>query len=134
MKKLDKPTIVIIGIIAIFLLFIICMIHYGNRSTENTFQLSEVNDGVYAIYYNTHSRVPAQNYEVITVRCTGNIYTFKGSVQISYVDTEPYATVKQYNLVNSDEVHIYVPKGTVAYEESVNISRWKANSIGRNGG
>ena len=131
MKKLDKPTIVIIGIIAIFLLFIICMIHYGNQSTENTFRLSEVNDGVYAIYYNTHSRVPAQNYEVITVCCNGNIYTFKGSVQISYVDTEPYATVKQYNLVNSDEVHIYVPKGTVAYEESINIGRQKAKFIGK---
>ena len=123
MKKLDKPTIVISGIIAVFLLFIACMIHYGNRSTENTFQLSEVNDGVYAIYYNTHSRVPSENYEVITVCFNGNIYTFKGSVQISYINTEPYATVKQYNLVNSDEVHIYVPKGTVAYEESVNISR-----------
>ena len=123
MKKIDKPTVIIIGIISAFILFIVCMIHDGNRSTENTFQLSEVNDGVYAIYYSTHSRVPAQNYEVITVCCNGNIYTFKGSVQISYVDTEPYATVKQYNLVNSDEVHIYVPKGTVSYEESVNISR-----------
>ena len=122
-KKIDKSTVIIIGIISAFVLFIICMIYYGNRSTENTFQLSEVNDGVYAIYYSTHSRVPAQNYEVITVCCNGNIYTFKGSVQISYVDTEPYATMKQYNLVNSDEVHIYVPKGTVAYEESVNIGR-----------
>ena len=122
-KKIDKSTVIIIGIISAFVLFIICMIHYGNRSTENIFQLSEVNDGVYAIYYSTHSRVPAQNYEVITVCCNGNIYTFKGSVQISYVDTEPYATVKQYNLVNSDEVHIYVLKGTVAYEESVNIGR-----------
>ena len=122
-KKIDKSTVIIIGIISAFILFIACMIHYGNRSTENTYRLSEVNDGVYAIYYNTHSRVPAQNYEVITVCCNGNIYTFKGSVQISYVDTEPYATVKQYNLVNSDEVHIYVPKGTVLYEESINISR-----------
>ena len=122
-KKIDKPTVIIVGIVSIFILFIVCMIYYGNRSIENTFQLSEVNDGVYAIYYNTHSRVPAQNYEVITVCCNGNIYTFKGSVQISYVDTEPYATVKQYNLVNSDEVHIYVPKGTVAYKESVNIGR-----------
>ena len=123
MKKIDKPTVIIIGIVSVFILFIVCMIHYGNRSTENTYRLSEVNDGVYAIYYSTHSRVPAQNYEVITVCCNGNIYTFKGSVQISYVDTEPYATVKQYNLVNSDEVHIYVPKGTVSYEESINISR-----------
>lgn len=123
MKKLDKPTIVIIGIITAFLLFIVCVVHYGNQSTENTYQLSEINEGVYAIYYNTHSRVPAQNYEVVTVCCNGNIYTFKGDVQISYVDTEPYITVKQYNLVNSDEVCIYVPKGTVVYEESVNIGR-----------
>ena len=122
-NKINKSIVIIIGIISAFVFFIICMIQYGNRSTENTFQLSEVNDGVYAIYYSTHSRVPSQNYEVITVCCNGNIYTFKGSVQISYVDTEPYATVKQYNLVNSDEVHIYVPKGTVAYEESVNIGR-----------
>ena len=122
-KKIDKSTVIIIGIISAFILFIVCMIHYGNRSTENTFQLSEVNDGVYAIYYSTHSRVPAQNYEVITVCCNGNIYTFNGDVQISYVDTEPYAIVKQYNFVNSDEVHIYVPKGTVAYEESINIGR-----------
>ena len=123
MKKIDKPTVIIIGIISAFVLFIICMIHYGNQSTENTFQLSEVNDGVYAIYYSTHSRVPAQNYEAITVCCNGNIYTFKGSVQISYVDTEPYAIVKQYNVVNSDDVHIYVPKGTVSYEKSVNIGK-----------
>lgn len=123
MKKLDKPTIVIIGIIVAFLLFIVCVVHYGNQSTENTYQLSEINEGVYVIYYNTHSRVPAQNYEVVTVCCNGNIYTFKGDVQISYVDTEPYITVKQYNLVNSDEVCIYVPKETVAYEESVNIGR-----------
>lgn len=123
MKKLNKLTIVIIGIITALLLFIVCMIHYGNQSTENTYQLSEINEGAYVIYYNTHSRVPAQNYEVAIVCCNGNIYTFKGDVQISYVGTDPYATVKQYNLVNSDEVHIYVPKGTVAYEESVNIGK-----------
>ena len=123
MKKVDKPIVIIVGLISAFILSIICMIRYGNQSTENTFQLSEVNDGVYAIHYNTHSRVPSENYEVITVCCNGNIYTFKGSVQISYVDIEPYATVKQYNFVDSDEVHIYVPKGTVIYEESVNISR-----------
>ena len=123
MKKLDKPTIVIIGIITAFLLFIVCVVHYGNQSTENTYQLSEINEGVYAIYYNTHSRVPAQNYEVVTVCCNGNIYTFKGDVHITYVYTETDIKVKQYNLVNNDEVCIYVPKGTVVYEESVNIGR-----------
>lgn len=50
MKKIDKSTVIIVGIVSIFILFIVYMIHYGNQSTENTFQLSEVNDGVYAIY------------------------------------------------------------------------------------
>lgn len=99
------------------------MVCYGNQNTENIYQLSEVNDGMYVIYYNAYSRVPANNYEVAMVCCNGDIYTFKGSIQISYTNTKPYIVVKQYNLVNSDEAHIYVPKGTVSYEESVNISR-----------
>lgn len=123
MKKVDKVTVIFVGVIVAFVLFVVSGIHYGNQYTESTHQLSEVNNGVYAIYYNTHSRVPADNYEVVTVCYNGNIQTFKGCVQISYVDTKPYIKVKQYNRVNSDEVHIYVPKGTVAYEESVNIGR-----------
>lgn len=123
MKKNDSVTVIFIGMIIAFVLFVVGMIHYGNQYTESTYQLSEVNNGVYVIYYNTHSRVPAYNYEVVTVCCNDNIQTFNGCVQISYVDTKPYIKVKQYNRVNSDEVHIYVPKGTVAYEESVNIGR-----------
>lgn len=123
MKKITKADIPIITLIVAFFTFIACLIFIYCKTTEYRYDLQEVDTGVYAIYYNTHSRVPAQNYEVVTVCCNGNIYTFKGDVQISYVDTEPYITVKQYNLVNSDEVCIYVPKGTVAYEESVNIGR-----------
>lgn len=123
MKKIDKPTMVIIGIIAVLLLFIGCMIHYGNQHTEHKYSLSEMNDGVYAIYYNTHSRVPADNYEVVTLCCEGNIYTFKGDVFISFTDGEPYAKVKNYNMVNADDIYVYVPHGTVNYAESVNIGR-----------
>lgn len=123
MKKIDKSTAVTIGIIAVFLLFIGCMIHYGNQYTEHKYSLSEMNDGVYAIYYNTHSRVPAQNYEVITLCCEGNLYTFTGNVYISFTDSEPYAKVKNYNRVNDDEIYVYVPQGTVNYQESVNIGR-----------
>ncbi len=123
MKKFDKPTVVIIGIIVAFLLFIGSMIHYGNQYTEHKYSLTEMNDGVYAIYYNTHSRVPADNYEVVTLCCEGNIYTFKGSVYISFTDGEPYAKVMNYNMVNGDKIYVYVPQGTVNYQESVNIGR-----------
>ena len=123
MKKISMGDISITTLIIAFFTFIICLIFICSKTTEYRYDLQEVDSGVYAIYYNTYSRVPAQNYEVITVCSNNSIYTFKGNIQISYVDTKPYATVKQCNLANSDEVYIYVPKGTVAYEESVNIGR-----------
>ena len=123
MKKISMWDISITTLIIAFFTFIICLIFICSKTTEYRYDLQEVDSGVYAIYYNTYSRVPAQNYEVITVCSNNSIYTFKGNIQISYVDTKPYAIVKQCNLMNSDEVHIYVPKGTVAYEESVNIGR-----------
>ena len=123
MKKISMGDISITTLIIAFFTFIICLIFICSKTTEYRYDLQEVDNGVYAIYYNTYSRVPAQNYEVITVCSNNSIYTFKGNIQISYVDTKPCAIVKQCNLMNSDEVHIYVPKGTVAYEESVNIGR-----------
>ena len=123
MKKISMVDISIITLITAFFTFIICLIFICSKTTEYRYDLQEVDNGVYAIYYNTYSRVPAQNYEVVTVCSNNSIYTFKGNIQISYVDTKPYATVKQCNLVNSDEIYICVPKGTVAYEESVNIGR-----------
>ena len=123
MKKISMGDISITTLIIAFFTFIICLIFICSKTTEYRYDLQEVDSGVYAIYYNTYSRVPAQNYEVITVCSNNSIYTFKGNIQISYVDTKPYAIVKQCNLANSDEVYIYVPKGTVAYEESVNIGR-----------
>lgn len=106
-----------------FIVLIWCLFRYGDQYTEHMYSLSELNDGVYAIYYNTHSRVPAYNYEVITVCIEGNVYTFKGDVRITFTDDEPYADVKDYNTVYGDKIHVYVPKGTVIYEESVNIGK-----------
>ena len=123
MKKIDKPTVVIIGIFILFLAFIGSSYYHCNQYTEHEYSLMEMNDGVYAIYYTTHSRVPADNYEVVTLCCEGNVHTFKGDVFISFTDGEPYARVKNYNMVNADDIWVYVPQGTVNYAESVNIGR-----------
>ena len=123
MKKIDKPTMIMIGICILFFAIIGIAICHGNRYTEHRYSLSEINDDVYAIYYNTHSNVPAENYEVIVLCCEGNVYTFSGNVYISFTEGEPYAHVKNYNMVNSDEVYVYVPQGTIIYKESVNVSR-----------
>lgn len=110
---------ILIGVIVI----IGSLINHGNKYTEYQSPLYEMSDGVYAIYYTTHSSVPAYNYEVVTVCCNGNICTFKGNVNISFTDNEPYIKVKQYNIVNADEVYVYVPQGTVNYQPSVNVNQ-----------
>lgn len=123
MKKINKSTIVFAFITLAVIAFFLGMIHYGNQCTESKYSLFELNEGVYAIYYNTHSRVPADNYEVVTVNCNGNIHTYKGHVSISYTDVEPYIIVQDINWVNADKMYIYVPQGTVVYEGSVNVGR-----------
>lgn len=118
-----KITIIVVIVLTLFAVAIGSIIHYGNQYTEHEYQLYEMNDGVYAIYYTTHSSVPAQNYEVITVCCDGNIYTFKGDVFISFTNGEPYVKVKSYNMVNCDDIYVYVPQGTVVYQQSVNVGK-----------
>lgn len=116
---------IIVVVFALFLIVgaIVCLIHHGNKCEEYTYQLNEIDDGVYAVYYNTHSTIPAHNYEVVTVCCNGNVYTFNGNVNISFTNDEPYIKVKDRNIVNGDDIYVYVPQGTVVYQPSVDISR-----------
>lgn len=122
-KEDIKYGIIFIGIIALIVAAIAGMIHYGNQYTEYEYKLCEMNDGVYAIYYTTHSRAPAYNYEVVTVCCNGNVYTFQGDVCISFTNDEPYVKVRDCNVVNADDIYVYVPQGTVVYQQSVNIGK-----------
>ena len=123
MNKDIKFIIIVIGIVVLFVAAIGGLIHYGNQYTEHEYQLCEMEDGIYAIYYTTHSTVPAENYEVITLCCNGNVYTFKGNVNISFTDDNPYAKVRIYNTVNSDDIYVYVPQKTVYYQSSVYVGR-----------
>lgn len=122
-KNNVKWIVVWISVIVLFVAVIGGLIHYGNQYTEHEYQLDEMNDGVYAIYYTTHSRAPAYNYEVVTLCCNGNVCTFKGNVNISFTDDESYAKVKNYNTVNNDDIYVYVPQGTVSYQPSVDIGK-----------
>jgi hypothetical protein len=118
-KSTIKTTLVILVIVAIVWSFI----SYTCKTIEYEYRLYEMNDGVYAIYYNTHSNVPANNYEVVTLCCGGNVHTFRGNVFISFTDSEPYARVRNCNIVNGDDIYVYVPQGTVSYQSSVYVGR-----------
>ena len=118
---INKYTLLILCIVTVLVVFITSTICYGNQCVENSYVLSEIDDGTYAIYYETYSTVPAENYEMITVCFNNELYTFKGTVHVTYTDSEPYVIVKQYNFINSDEVHIFVPKGTIKFKDTVHV-------------
>lgn len=95
------------------------------RSEMYQLELSEISDGVYAYRETVTSSIPANNYTMVTL-CDmgGNIYTIKGTVRVINSDTiTPYAVWEKFSLVNSDEVTLYVPTGTVQYMGAFSVSR-----------
>ena len=122
-KKSDSMPIIIV--IILFLITVVLLVIWGIKNeteyVETKYNLSELNDGVYAVYYSTHSVAPAHNYEVITLNCNGNIYTFQGHVQITYTDNDPYVIYQKRNIVNADRMYVYVPSGSVEFQGSVMV-------------
>ena len=110
--------LIVIGIVVAIFVLMFC---YSNRCTKNTYSLMALEQDVYAIYYQTHSRVPAENYDVVTLCCDGNVQTFEGDVFISYTNENPSVVVENYNIVHGDKIYVYVPQGTVNYSPGVNI-------------
>lgn len=121
-KRNIKPYLIDIAVILCVCLLLGGLIHYGNQHTEHEYKLTELDDGVYGIYTVVSSRVPADNYEMITLCCNGNVYTFKGEISIKYTDTvEPYVVWHNYNLVNGDDIWVYVPNGTIEFQKGVGV-------------
>lgn len=126
-KKVDTSDVVVRIAVVIALVLIawaIWLVFKPVEYTSTTYQLDELNNGVYAIYYTVHSNVPADNYEVVTLNCNGNVYTFKGNVWISYLkdNTNPYVVYEDCNIVYADKISVYVPEGTVEYQGSVRVT------------
>lgn len=121
-KRRILPYLITAAIILAFCVFIGCLIHHGNQHTEHEYALSELSSGVYGVYSVVSSSIPAQNYEMITLCCNGNICTFKGNVNIQYTDAvKPYVVWHNYNTVNSDDIWVYVPYGTIEFQKGVGV-------------
>lgn len=113
-------------ILKLFIVTILCccwmaIASQGDGYTERDYALSELSDGVYGWYNRVSSQVPAQNYDVITLCCDGVVVTFQGEVYITYTTANPHVVVKDSNFVNSDEIYVYVPQGTISFRENVGI-------------
>lgn len=97
--------------------FLTFLIHNASKTETTQFNLSELEQGVFAYQETVVSNVSAHNYSMVTV-CneSGNVFTVKGTVSVVYSNTKtPYAVLVTCNLVNEDKITLYVPKGTVKY-------------------
>ena len=102
-------TIIIGGIIS----FVMWVYNNHTQYDELEYTLEEIEDGVYGYYGVTVSSIPAQNYQMITVYYGGSMRTLKGDIQICYTSGEPKIYIKDYNIVNADDIIVCVPKGTI---------------------
>ena len=121
MKTLNKSVIAIIAIFLVLAGMLTYMIVDSSQYTEHEYKLSEIQDGVYGSYNTVVSSIPAQNYDIITLCCDGQIRTFRGEVHISYINSTPYVVHKSSNLVNADILYVYVPFGTIEYHNTVRV-------------
>lgn len=123
MSKIDIIGITIILIIIACVSIFFAWAHKNNTQYEPLeYSLVELNDNVYGILTQVSSSIPGQNYEMITLCCSGNIYTFKGTVEIQYTDAvQPYVKVHDYNIVNADKIWVYVPAGTIEFQRGVGV-------------
>ncbi len=122
-KKFDKITIVAIAMSVAMILVVVGLVVYGEQYTEHEFQLTEIQDGVYGVSNTVVSSIPAQNYDIITLCCNGQIRTFKGTIHITYTNADPYVVYRNTNLANADVLYVYVPFGTIEYQGTISVGR-----------
>ncbi len=125
-NKINKANIIAITVIIAIIAFSVILfswIHKNNTEYEvREYSLVELSDGIYGTLTQVLSRAPAYNYEMITLCCNGNVYTFKGNVEIHYTDSkEPHVKVHVYNIINSDKIWVYVPAGTIEFQKGVGV-------------
>jgi hypothetical protein len=120
-KTTTKASIIAIAIFVVLIVALVGLVIYGEQYTEYEFQLSEIQNDVYGTYNTVVSSIPAQNYDIITLCCNGQIRTFKGTVYITYTDSDPYVIYKDGNCVNADVIYVYVPFGSILYQGTTGI-------------
>lgn len=123
MKKSFKIIIAIIAITTITI-GIKAFWNWANETKKYECKIEEIQNGIYARYQSTVSRVPAYNYEIITVCVNGQLITYKGSVKFVFTENENRVEVAEKpNMVHSDKVIVYTSKDSVEYLETIGIDK-----------
>ena len=119
LKKFSSLLVILVFLVLAKFVFDYMDRHF-NEYTENTYILDELEDGVNVNTYRVSSNVPANNYDVAIICVDGVVKKYSGTIQLIYTEKQPYCVVKQYvNLCNSNYLTIYIPKGSIKYQENV---------------
>lgn len=120
-----KITIIAIGIaLAIIIFFgIRNCVEYAFAENTYTLELSEIETNIFAIREEVISAIPAENYTLITICDTkGTVYSIKGKCNIVIQnDISPYAVIVERNIVNSDDITLYIPMNSIKVSETKTI-------------
>lgn len=100
----------------LMIIFYVVMTYQCSKYTENFYDISEIESGVYAIQSQGISAASLRKYDVVEVCIDGTLRKFEGDVTISFTEKKPYVFAETNGLSYSDKVHIYIPKGTLMRE------------------
>ncbi|MCM1439501.1 MAG: hypothetical protein NC131_09935 [Roseburia sp.] len=118
MKVLKRIPAVIMVLILVWVMGL-CIYHIAfEPPVIYEFGILELEPGVYGYRETSVSRVPAQNYTMLTLMdMNGNIFTIRGSVSVvAEVDRNPYAVWTHYkHVAGQEEVVVYAPPGSIKY-------------------
>ena len=123
-KNMKKSFKIIIAIIVVSIVALILFLNWANKTEKYECEIEEIQNGIYVRYQSTVSRVPAHNYEIITVCIDGKLVTYKGSIEFIFTENENKIEVTEKpNLVRSDKVIVYTSKDNVEYLGTVGIGK-----------
>lgn len=128
MRKIKKETkesikclLIIVCVLVLVFLAVFKLMSYADYAEEYSYELEEIRPETYAIY-NTVSYAIDDKYEVITICYNGKIHVVQGIVNIHQTSDKPYADIiSKPHRMYSDEITIYVPKGTIEFAEGVGV-------------
>ena len=121
-KAYIKNTVFVVAIIAAIFFGMYKFSSYLSSTEEYSYDLQEIKDGTYAIYHSVSSNTPSHNYDVITVCYNGQIHMFQGTVNIQQTNDKPYIEIAAKPHMNySDEITVFIPKGTVEFVDNVGL-------------
>jgi len=125
-KPEESPSMLFI-VITVIMVVALAAVHKYYKAQCNViyqyeYDLQEIDDGVYAICYDVRSNVPAKNYSTVKI-CYGNqLHTYEGKVSIFYTDQLTYVEIiERPKIVRGDEIILYVPWGSIEYQETVGL-------------